>query len=286
MTSRPRSAARRPGLPVAQLDSALMPLGDRERGEPIAETEATRFKCSLERGLQLISGRSAVAASAAMRRSRRSGGDGCSCESCLQRAGGSSQSRAPRFRAFPGLSLAGARCSCGDRSRARALWGGRQAMRTPPGWSGRGRGHARGGPRAATNETTRPPVASRLRARTGPSCANTRMHVLSTKQLEHGGVAVSRCRDPRTAPSRECTRIRSDTTVEVDAAARWRDQLAVIARARARHVPGARHRRPTITAITTHRTQPATLSPPPLTVVWPPTALTVTPPCSSESPPQ
>ena len=56
MTSRPRSAARRPGLPVAQLDSALVPLGDRERGEPIAETEATRFKCSLERGLQLISG--------------------------------------------------------------------------------------------------------------------------------------------------------------------------------------------------------------------------------------
>ena len=38
MTSRPRSAARRSGLPVAQLDSALMPLGDRECGEPIAET--------------------------------------------------------------------------------------------------------------------------------------------------------------------------------------------------------------------------------------------------------
>jgi len=101
------------------------------------------------------------------------------------------------------------------------------------------------------------------------------------RRLGHGVVAV-----PRSTPSRECTRIRSDTTVEVDAAARWRDQLAVIARARARHVPGARHRRPTSTAMTTHRTQPATLSPPPLTVVWPPTALTVTPPCSSESPPQ
>ena len=283
MTSRPRSAARRPGLPVAQLDSALMPLGDRERGEPIAETEATRFKCSLERGLQLISGRSAVAASAAMRRSRRSGGDGCSCESCLQRAGGSSQSRAPRFRAFPGLSLAGARCSCGDRSRARALWGGRQAMRTPPGWSGRGRGHARGGPRA--EQMRRPGRRWRPGSAREPA-PPVRTQGCMCCQRSSWSTVLSRCRDPRTAPSRECTRIRSDTTVEVDAAARWRDQLAVIARARARHVPGARHRRPTITAMTTHRTQPATLSPPPLTVVWPPTALTVTPPCSSESPPQ
>ena len=283
MTSRPRSAARRPGLPVAQLDSALMPLGDRERGEPIAETEATRFKCSLERGLQLISGRSAVAASAAMRRSRRSGGDGCSCESCLQRAGGSSQSRAPRFRAFPGLSLAGrdaraeteaGRGRSGEDVKLCALLQAGldvdavthagdhvlQQMRRP------GRRWRPGSAREPA-----PPVRTQ-----GCMCC----------QRSSSSTVLSRCRDPRTAPSRECTRIRSDTTVEVDAAARWRDQLAVIARARARHVPGARHRRPTITAMTTHRTQPATLSPPPLTVVWPPTALTVTPPCSSESPPQ
>ena len=64
------------------------------------------------------------------------------------------------------------------------------------------------------------------------------------------------------------------------------DHLAVVGRARARQVPGARHSRPTITAMTTHSTQPARVSPPPLTVVWPPAALVVTLPCSSDSPPQ
>jgi hypothetical protein len=98
---------------------------------------------------------------------------------------------------------------------------------------------------------------------------------------------------PNAAASKSSSPIRRNPTAHADVRhllclrqARWRDQLAVIARARARHVPGARHRRPNITAMTIHRTQLTTLSPPPLTVVWPATALTVTPPASSESPPQ
>ena len=61
--------------------------------------------------------------------------------------------------------------------------------------------------------------------------------MLSTKQLEDGVVAVSR------SANRSVAGVHADQvryTVEVDTAARWRDQLAVIARARAPRSRGAR----------------------------------------------
>ena len=64
------------------------------------------------------------------------------------------------------------------------------------------------------------------------------------------------------------------------------DHPAVVGRSRARQIPGARHSRPTITVMATQSTQPARLSPPPVTVVWPPAAVVVTVLCSSDSPPQ